>query len=115
MDIVAGTIQWKWQDKTGLEHAFKIPNSFFIRSGQAASLARRAGRNPPKNEKAWKQADSRNCTLYWQDGKHNLALPLGMQENVATLQLSLSYTKYDAFCTEAKIPDEYDHNPIIAI
>jgi hypothetical protein len=38
-----------------------------------------------------------------------------MQDNVATLQLSPGYTKYEAFCAEAEIPDDYDRNPIIAM
>jgi hypothetical protein len=40
---------------------------------------------------------------------------LGTQDNIAMLQLSPGYTKYEAFCAEAEIPSDYDRNPIIAM
>jgi hypothetical protein len=115
MDIMTGTIQWKWQDENGLEHAFKIPNSFYITSGQVCLLSPQHWVQSAKYGKAWEQTDSRNCTLYWRDDKHKLVLPLGTHDNVATLQLSPGYTKYEAFCTKAKIPNDYDRDPIIAM
>jgi hypothetical protein len=43
-----------------------------------------------------------------------LTIPLGQNDNVATLRLAPGYSKFAAFCAEAGIKDNHDSDPIIA-
>jgi hypothetical protein len=54
-------------------------------------------------------------TLFWNQRKHKLTIPLGKDDNVATFQLASGYKKFLAFCAEAELDyrDEQE-NPIIA-
>jgi hypothetical protein len=109
-----GTIRWKWLDDDGLEHAFTIPNSFYIPDGKVCLMSPQHWAQSAKNGRAWEETGADNCTLYWRDGKHKLIVPLGKHDNVATLQLSPGYELYKAFCAKAEIPPDHDQNPIIA-
>jgi Reverse transcriptase (RNA-dependent DNA polymerase) len=113
--VMIGTIKWKWLDDNGLEHAFTIPNSFYVPDGKVCLMSPQHWAQSAKNGRAWEETGSENCTLYWKDGKHKLVVPLGERDNVATLQLSPGYEKYMAFCAQAEIQDNHDEDPIIAM
>jgi hypothetical protein len=65
-------------------------------------------------EQAWEITDDERCSLYWEGGNKCLTIPLGQNDNVATLRLAPGYGKFAAFCVEAGIEDNHDSDPIIA-
>ena len=37
--IKVGTLLWSWQDDAGMEHSFKIPNSYYVPQGKVRLLS----------------------------------------------------------------------------
>jgi hypothetical protein len=116
--IKIGTISWKWLDDDGKEFKFLIPKSFYVPGGGARLLSPQHWARTHKDEKPTQgtgsETDARKVTLFWNQRKHKLTIPLGKQDNVATFHLAPGYQKFSAFCAEAELNlDEEQHSPII--
>ena len=115
-DIMMGTIKWKWLDDEGVEHTFLIPDSFYIPKGQVNLLSPQHWAQTMKEGKAWETTDKSTCTLFWKGGKHQLTVPLGKGDNVATIDLAPGYSRYASFCAYAAIGDcNDDRAPVEAM
>jgi len=56
--------------------------------------------------------NAKEATLYWSQRKHQLTVPLGASNNVATFHMAPGCDKFEAFCTEIEA-DLDDVNPIV--
>jgi hypothetical protein len=69
----------------------KIPGSFFIPEGKCRLLSPQHWAQAYKRAtgmRAWEVTGHQGCTLYWEGGERQLAIPLGYKDNVATMQLT---------------------------
>jgi hypothetical protein len=107
-EVKMGTIKWKWLDDEGVEHTFLIPDSFYIPSGKVNLLSPQHWAQMAKVGKAWESTDAKTCTLHWNGGRHQLTVPLGKSDNVATIDLAPGYSKYSAFCAHPMVSDCFD-------
>ncbi len=113
--IKIGTLLWKWCDDEGQVHSFKIPNSFYVPQGGVRLLspqhwAKAQGDRKPV-EGTGETTNSKEVTLYWNQHKHKLTIPLSVATNVATFRTAPGYGKFDAFCAEAGFTSVEDEEP----
>ena len=116
--IKKGTIRWKWTDNEGISHVHLIPNSFYSPAGGIRLLS-------PQH---WSQSivattkstlaptcitTDKDVTLIWGEGKFRKTIPLGENDNVATMYSSPGYEKFHAFCAQADYGSDDDADPII--
>ena len=106
-----GTLRWKWTDDEGLSHIHSIPNSYYSPEGNCRLLS------PQHWAQACKQGahsitTEKDVTLVWGDGKYRKTVPLGKNDNVATMYSSPGYDKFHAFLATADYDDNTE-NPII--
>ena len=108
--IKMGTLRWSWLDNAGIEHTFKIPNSYYVPQGKVRLLSPQhwAKYNKSKGGKkglkgTLSQTTSDTVTLIWNERKSKLTIPLSKESNVATFQLAPGYENYYAFCADAGI------------
>lgn len=114
--VKVGTLKWKWHDDEGKLHTFRIPNSYYVPNGEVKLLSPQHWAKEMKDTKpiegTGEETNSKEITLYWNQRKHKLTIPLAPTNNVATLRLAPGYTKYQAFCAEAGYDD--DDEPVVA-
>ena len=116
--IKTGTLRWKWTDDQGVSHVHLIPHSFYSPAGGVRLLS-------PQH---WSQSivaatktttpptcltTDKNVVLTWGDGKFKKTIPLGENDNVATMFSSPGYDRFHAFCAQADYNHSDDANPII--
>ena len=56
--------------------------------------------------------NAKEATLYWDQRKHQLTVPLGASDNVAKFHMAPGFDKFEAFCTKIEA-DLDDVNPIV--
>ena len=106
-NVQKGTIQWDWLDDEGTDHTFTIPDSYYVPEGKVRLLSlQHWDRTQCKHMQTREMTDATSCTLSWGADKHQLTVPLDYN-NVATFHLAPGYSKFDAFCAEAKINEDY--------
>ena len=106
-NIMIGTIAWKWQDDEGLIHKFLIPKSFYVKEGNVRLLSTQQWAQTQRDTKPIQGTGSETVanqiTLFWNQRKNKLTIPLSKVNNVATYNLAHGYTKFMAFCAEAEV------------
>ena len=119
-NIKMGTIRWRWLDDSGAVHQFRIPRSFYIPSGNVRLLspqhwAKAIGRTSrEKANSAGEITTGDKTTLFWEDHRYKLTVPMCPKTNVATFQTAPGYKGYHLFCQQAEMDDSQDGHPIIA-
>ena len=105
MNVKVGTLRWTWDDNSGQQHTFDIPNLYYIPDGKVRLLSpqhwaqTQNGNNHDKlKDNCGERTNARHCTLYWNDGKNTLHIPLGREDKVATFPISPGYKQFVAFC-----------------
>ena len=118
-DVKVGTLNWKWLDDEGKTHHFYIPNSYFVPNCGIRLLSpqhwakTRNDRRP--SEGTGCTTTSNSVTLWWDQKKYSLNVPLSKSTNVATFRSAPGYTAYTNFCSEAAITvEDEDSHPVIA-
>jgi hypothetical protein len=107
VNVLQGTIRWRWCDDCGKRFIFTIPNSYYIPSGKCQLLSPQHWTRRQKDRKpiegTGETINSKETVLYWGQRKHRLAIPLTKTTNVASFYLAPGYSKFQAFCAEAKL------------
>ena len=120
--VKVGTLLWKWLDDLGVEHTFKIPNSYFVPSGGVRLLSPQHWAKYQLKSKGKRgrvngtlsQTTSESVTLFWNDRKAQLTVPLSRGSNVATFHMAPGFNRYSNFCMSAKIDQQgYEKDPLI--
>ena len=110
-NLKMGTLRWKWTDDQGLSHVHTIPNSFYSPEGQCRLLSPQHWAQSCQ-QKAQCITTATEIILEWGDGKFRKTVPLGKNDNVATMYSSPGYDKFQAFLATAEYEDD-EANPII--
>jgi len=112
---MSGTIVWRWCDDNGLIHWFVILNSYYVPQGGVRLLSPQHWAKEQRDSKPLQgtgsDVNAKEATLYWNQRRHQLTVPLGASNNVATLHMAPGFDKFEAFCTEIEA-DLDDVNPI---
>ena len=113
--VKVGTLLWSWLDDNGIEHKFKIPNSYYVPQGKVRLLSPQhwAKHNKQSSSKGrhhgtLSQTTSDSVILLWNNRKSKLTIPLSKDSNVANLYMTPGHNNYVAFCAEAGIDTEAD-------
>lgn len=119
-NVMVGTLIWRWKDDTGLEHRFRLQNSFYVKSVEPIRLLspQHWAQNMKKSGlgTATCSTTAEIVTLAWNHENNRLTIPLDNKTNVATFYLAPGYTQYDSFCEAAEICiDEEDNHPLTDI
>ena len=95
-NLKIGTIRWKWSDDQGCDHVHTIPRSYFSPEGRTRLLS------PQHWAQTYRGKHTPTCTttsnsviLKW-GSKYTKTIPLGSDDNVATLYSSPGYDKFYA-------------------
>jgi hypothetical protein len=106
-NVKIGMIVWKWTDDQGKEYKFKIPKLFYVPDGGIRLLMPQHWAKEQNDKKPTQGTGSETLdnkvTLFWNQRKHKLTIPLGKADNVATFQLASGYKQFSAFCAEADL------------
>ena len=82
--VKIGTIVWNWCDDKGEKHRFKIPNSYYVPSGNVRLLSPQhwAKTQTTKTTKGGtgETTNRESTTLFWHEGKNKLTVPLGKND-----------------------------------
>jgi hypothetical protein len=117
LNVKIGTISWKWLDDEGQSHKFVIPKSFYNPSGNVRLFSPQHWAQTQKDTKSGIGSETLRdtVTLFWNDRKNKVTVPLGKTDNVATFYTAPGYSKFEAFCSTVELDynQEQDH-PIIA-
>ena len=70
------------------------------------------GKNRKKTGEAGCQTVGDSATLFWNNKKNKLTVPMCRRTNVATLQSAPGYEKYKLFCQQAEADDDTDYSII---
>ncbi len=93
--IMIGTLAWRWMDDAGQEHKFLIPKSFYVQGGNVRLLSPQHWAQAQKDTKpiqgTGSETDARQVTLFWNQRKNKLTIPLGQSDNVATFISAAGY------------------------
>ena len=117
--VMTGTLKWRWCDDTGKVHAFVIPNSYYVKSSEGRLLSPQhwaKSLHDKSKHGTGEFTDHKSCTMYWQNRKYSLTIPLTSSTNVANIYMAPGYDKYAMYCKTAEVVDnaEADHAVIIA-
>ena len=115
-NVKMGTLDWSWCDNQGKVHRFRIPNSYYVPQGGVRLLSPQhwAKTQGGVREGAGETTTSHKCTLFWDQRKSNLDIPIGKSDNVATFSLAPGFQNFELFCQEARIDyEESLRQPII--
>ena len=116
-NVKIGTITWKWLDDEGKTHKFVIPKSFYVPSGNVRLISPQhwAQTQRDKTHGTGSETLHDKVTLFWNNRQNTLTVPLGKDDNVATLYTAPGFRNFESFCATAGMDDEYDRDhPIIA-
>jgi hypothetical protein len=116
--VKIGTIVWEWVDDNGQTRKFRIPKSFYVPEGGVRLLSPQHWAQTQKDFKpiqgTGSTTDAKSVTLFWNQRKNKLTIPLGRGDNVASFHLASGYTKFAAFCAQAETDYEKEQdNPLI--
>ena len=119
-NIMSGTIRWKWEDDDGNIHQFKIPNSYYVPDGGMRLLSpQHWAQTQIKQKRSNQNGIGSNTyhdrvTIYWNNKRSQLTVPINKDNNVATLRSAPGYSKFKLFCEQAKINYEDEcNNPMV--
>jgi hypothetical protein len=115
-NVKIGTITWKWLDDEGMTHKFVIPKSFYVPSGKVRLLSPQHWAQTQKDKTNGTGSETLHdkVTLFWNGHKNKLTIPLGKDDNVATMQTAPGFRKFEAFCPTAGFGVDDHNNPIVA-
>jgi hypothetical protein len=117
--IMIGTLAWRWMDNAGREHKFLIPKSFHVKGGNVRLLSPQHWAQTQKVTKpiqgTGSETDARQVTLFWNQRKNKLTIPLGKSDNVATFLSAAGHQKYSAFLAEADMSVEEEQKAPVAL
>jgi hypothetical protein len=86
--MMTGTLAWRWMDNAGRVHKFLIPKSFHVKGGNVRPLSPQHWAQTQKDTKliqgTGSETDARQVTLFWNQRKNKLTIPLAKSDNVAT-------------------------------
>ena len=115
------TINWSFQDHSGMTHKFLLPNSYYIPQGEmrllspqhwARELIKQGDGNAP-GVAPRVITDHAQVRLEWNNRTSHLTVPLDKHSNVANIYQSPGYHKYKLFLQQAKMEDEtHDKAPV---
>ena len=108
--IKTGTLKWRWLDDDGKEHAFTIPNSYYVPGCGVRLLSPQHWAQKNKALKASEQTDHEKCILRW-GSLYKLTIPLNEVDNVATFCMPPGFDRFTAFCAEAGL----DYNDVVCL
>ena len=116
--LKTGTILWRWCDDEGQTHRFVIPDSCHVPQGGVQLLSPQHWAKTQKDthplQETGSDVNAQEASLYLQQRKHKLVVPLSPEDNVATFHLALGYSKFEAFCTEVGPEDgETGKDPVV--
>ena len=116
--ITMGTLRWKWTDIEGISHVHLIPNSFYSPAGGIRLLSPQHWAQTVVKSTNTKISPTcitsdKDVTLIWGDGQFRKIIPLGQNDNVATMYSSPGYEKFQAFCAQAEYNSDEDADPIL--
>ena len=111
-NLLMGPLRWKWTDDQGLEHTHTIPQSYYSPEGKCRLLSPQHWAQHQK-DKAISITTKSEIILEWGNGKYRKTVPLGKNDNVATMYSSPGYSKFHAFVAKADITDDHDEQPIL--
>ena len=111
-NLKIGTLRWKWSDDQGRDHIHTIPNSYYSPDGRTRLLS------PQHWSQTYKGKHPPTCTttstaviLQWDT--FIKTIPLGSNDNVATLYSSPGYDKFHAMQTTLDLSTiEEDHKAL---
>jgi hypothetical protein len=91
-NIKIGTIVWRWNDDQGKHHKFVIPKSFYVPEGNVRLLSPQHWAQTQKDKKPKQGTGCETLgdkvTLFWNQRKCKLTVPLGEADNVATFTMA---------------------------
>jgi hypothetical protein len=104
-----GTVKWGFEDDTGQQHHFVLPNTYYSSAvpGRILSLqhwAQAANDNRPKERGTYSATFDDCIELYWKQRSCKKTVPYDLSTNVATLQSAPNYQTFLAYCAE--LPDD---------
>jgi hypothetical protein len=119
-NIKIGTLVWRWNDDQGKHHKFVIPKSFYVLQGNVQLLSPQHWAQARKDRKSTAGTGSETpddkVTLFGNQRKCKLTVPLGRNDNVAIFSLADGFKSSQAFCAEAEVDYQQEQTaPIIAI
>ena len=102
-NIKVGTLSWTWNDDGGKPHKFIIPNSYYVPSGKVRLLSQqhwaKTQRTAAEKKKSGRygtlsQTTADDVSLFWNDRKSRLTVPLSARNNVASFYLAPGFNNY---------------------
>jgi hypothetical protein len=106
-------------DNAGREHKFLIPKSFCVKGGNVRLLSPQHWAPTQKDTKpiqgTGSETDARQVTLFWNQRKNKLTIPLGKSDNVATFLSAAGCQKHSAFLVEADMSVEEEQKAPVAL
>ncbi|CAJ1933458.1 unnamed protein product, partial [Cylindrotheca closterium] len=112
IDVMAGTLVWKWLDDDRKEHTFRIPNSFYVPSDKMRLLS------PQHISQVLKQqglgqfietTEGKLCTLQWGDKcQYRKTIAVDPKTNVFTFDLAPGYDNFYAYCAQCAEANQDD-------
>ena len=117
-NLKTGTLRWKWKDDNGIDHTHTVPNSIYSPTGGGRLLSpQHWAQSIQKNNKC---KHPHSCTttgwdvtLKQGDDKYIKTIPLGTKDNVATMQSSPGFDRFQTFCSEAEISIDDKENIVL--
>ena len=112
LQIMTGTIKWRWCNNQGRVHKHMIPNSYYVPDGGVQLLSPQHWAKSQKGKLQSTTGETTNaskCILQWgKNKKYTLDVPLDKHSNVATFELAPGYKSYDVYCQQAQINTKID-------
>lgn len=119
VDVMTGTLRWKWLDDDGREHTIRIPNSFYVPSGKMRLMS------PQHVAQALSQqgrgtltetTDGAQCVLTWGTrSQYRKTIPIDNKTNVFTFHLAPGFTNFFAYCAQCNLQHEDDLEDPLAL
>ena len=104
-NIQTGTLRWMWEDDEGRVHAFLIPHSYYVPSGNVRLLSPQHWAKHQEDTKpiiGTRSITTHDAvTLEWGQRRFKRTIPLDTKTNVGTFRLAPGYKTFSIFCTEA--------------
>ena len=106
-NVMMGTLVWRWLDDEGKKFKFTIPNSYYVPEADGRLLSPQHFAKAMKDAKGTGETTLRDTiTLFWSNRKYKLTVPISKHDNVGTFYSAPGYSRYDAYCNQAKITDD---------
>lgn len=116
--IKMGTIKWSWCDDDGFTHTFLIPGSYYVPDAKCRLLSPQhwaKRQNDKSHQGTGEFTGPNNCTLYWDNRKHQLTIPLSPITNLATLTSAPGYKHHKLYCELANMPQRDEDDPLMDV